>query len=391
MKLKKAMMSLAAATAAGLCISAYAANPEKGQSGTLNLTDPATNASVTVSGSTVTTNGGSWNSVPAAENGYMVIDCDAATSNEFTVTTATSNPIVQCDFELQVAPVPVSLRPSSAPGAQTAFCVCVDGPDTNFCAYVGGVWTNLTSASYPVPAVDAEYMLRVTFDYKSGKYVKFSVKDANGATWYELSDASSASWFATGSDAIGVSQYCFVGSGNVKSFAMAQSAVEAEVVVDPTTHKEVAIPEAQVAAVEALATEGGQTVAAVLATQATTKFPNLTVGGVTVADAIALGLIAPDNKGEMEVKQTSVKVSGNALAASSDIAINVNVAKPEGSNATIKYTLRGSRDGETFSDVNGYTDMDSVPTIPTSLIGTGDNKYLFFKVKVSVTYPTVNQ
>lgn len=388
MKLKKAMMSLAAATAAGLCISAYADNPEKGQSGKLNLADPVTNATAAASGSVLTTFGGNWiNTPPTAEDSYIVIDCEEGVTNEFTTTT-TTQPVVQCDFELQVAPVPENLRPESAPGAQTAFCVCVVGNATNFWAYVSSGWEKLEG--FTVPAAETDYSLRVTFDYKNTtKYVKFSVK-TEGSTYTDLHEYgdSTTIWFETAQAQAGVSQYCFVGSGKVKSFAMAQCAVEAEVVVDPSG-KEIAVPEAQVAAVAALAT-GSETVAQVLAATATTKFPGLTVEGVTVADAIALGLIAPDNKGEMEVKQTSVKVSGNALAASSDIAINVNVAKPEGSNATITYTLRGSTDGSTFEDVAGCTGLSEVPTIPTSLIGTGTGKYLFFKVKVSVEYPTAN-
>ena len=108
MKLEKAMTSLAVATAAGLCLSAFAG---QGQSGTLNLTDPVTNASVVASGDTLTTVGGAWNEAPSAEGGYMVIDCDAASSNEFTATT-TTGAVVQCDFDLQVAPVPASARPA---------------------------------------------------------------------------------------------------------------------------------------------------------------------------------------------------------------------------------------------------------------------------------------
>jgi len=384
-KLKKAMMSLAAATAAGLCISAYA--EEKGQSGTLNLT--AFGTQFTESAGLPTT--ASWNQVPAvetiSETPWFVIDCDAASSNEFAVT-ATTGAVVQCDFDLQVAPVPLSLRPASASGAQTAFCICTNataGGAAFFCAWVSSDWVALDG--FTVPPVDSEYSLRVTFDYKNGKYVKFSVKTSGD--WTELYEQGNSThkWFATGSGATGVSQYCFVGTGNVKSFTTAQADVVAESV--DVGGKDVAVPEAQVAAVEALATDGGQTVAQVLAADANDKFNTLAVAdGVTVADAIALGLIAPNSAGTaMEVKETSVKVSGNALAASSDIAINVNVAKPEGSNATITYTLLGSTDGSSFSAVPNYTGLSSVPTIPTSLIGTESGKYLFFKVKVSVTYP----
>ena len=169
---------------------------------------------------------------------------------------------------------------------------------------------------------------------------------------------------------------------NVASEAVVVDGVTAEkFAVDGVGN--VTIAEGQVAAVKDLAT-GGQTLADVLKAAASTKFSTVTAN-VNVADAIALGLVATNDLGVMVAKNPDVKVSGNALSSGSDVAIAVNVAKPAGSNAVIKYTLLGSENGTDFSEVSGYTDRDTVPTIPASIIGTGSGKYLFFKVKVSVT------
>lgn len=373
MKLKKAMMSLVAATAAGLCISAYADNPEKGQSGTLKLTDPVTTASAVVSDDTLTTTGGTWVNVPTAENGYMVIDCDAATSNEFTATSTTTGAVVQCDFDLQVAPVPLSLRPASAVGAQTAFCVCTnttDGGAMFFCAWVNSAWVVLDG--FTVPAVDTEYMLRVTFDYKNGKYVKFSVKTSGD--YVDLYDATPTNWFATGSAATGVSQYCFVGTGNVKSFALAQSDVEAEDAPvtppgggDPVT---IEIPE------EALAAVSGATTGA--------KVEELLKDGSNnqpqLNNYILFGL---DNTGAIKaeakpVSKISTVLDGGNIPLSFD---NLNVQNVPGT--TVKYTLKGRKtyngEWETLVNEGAASAMKITPENITA-------GYKFFKVSVDVSY-----
>ena len=372
MKLKKAMMSLVAATAAGLCISAYAANPEKGQSGTLNLTDPVTNASVVASGDTMTVVGGSWNEAPTVEEGWMVIDCDAATSNQFTATSATTGAVVQCDFDLQVAPVPLSLRPASAVGAQTAFCVCTnttDGGAMFFCALVGNEWKSFSGA---VPLVDSEYSLRVTFDYKNGKYVKFSVKTSGD--YVDLYDATPTNWFATGSAATGVSQYCFVGTGNVKSFAMAQSDVEAEdATITPPGGGEsvtIEIPE------EALAAVTGATTGA--------KVEELLKDGSNnqpqLNNYILFGL---DNTGAIKAEAMPVSKIDTVVDSSGNIPLsfnNLNVQKVAGT--TVTYTLKGrkSSNGDWTQLATGEA---SAMKITSANITDG---YKFFKVSVDVSY-----
>ena len=375
MKLEKVMTSLAVATAAGLCLSAFADNPEKGQSGTLNLTDPVTNASVVASGDTLTTVGGTWNEAPSAEGGYMVIDCDAASSNEFTATT-TTGAVVQCDFDLQVAPVPLSARPESAPGAQTAFCVCTNaiaGGAAFFCAYVGVAWTNLTG--FAVPASDAEYCLRVTFDYKSGKYVKFSVKLPASENYTDLGDGVT-SWFATGSAATGVSQYCFVGTGNVKSFATAQANVASEdaSVTPPGGGADVTIeiPEEALAAVPGATTEAKAT--ALMAESSVNSQPKL-------SNYILFGL---DNNGAIKEEAKPVSKIDTVVDGSGNIPLsfnNLNVQEVAGT--TVTYTLKGrklstDKDWDTLA-----TGAASAMKITTANINAG---YKFFKVSVDVSY-----
>ncbi len=380
MKLKKAMMSLAAATAAGLCISAYAANPEKGQSETLNLADPVTNATAVASGSTLTTTGGTWVNPPTAENSYIVIDCDAATSNEFTTTERTTEPVVQCDFELQVAPVPESLRPNDAPGAQTAFCVCVVGNDTNFWAYVSTGWEKLEG--FTVPAAETDYSLRVTFDYKNTtKYVKFSVK-TSGSTYTDLHEDgdSTTIWFETAQAQTGVNQYCFVGSGNVKSFAMAQSAVVAEEIpiVPPTGGDaiQIVIPE------EAIAAFGGESGSA--ATAATELVKPADNGKTVLENYVIFGQKALDKEITSDTKPVA-KIS-TKTDASGNIPLsfqNLDVKNVPGTS--VSYQLMGAASsGGTFYAVGAAVSNAADVKIPRN------TEYKVFKVQVNVNYNSPN-
>ena len=379
MKLKKAMMSLAAATAAGLCISAYAANPEKGQSGTLNLADPVTNATAVASGTTLTTTGGTWVNEPTAEAGYMVIDCDAATSNEFTTAARTTDPVVQCDFELQVAPVPSNLRPASAPGAQTAFCVCVDGAATNFCAYVSGGWKNL--AGFAVPAAETDYSLRVTFDYKNtSKYVKFSVK-TSGSTYTDLYDATGSAtdkWFVTASSNTGINQYCFVGSGNVKSFAMAQSAVEAEEIpiVPPTGGDaiQIVIPEEAIAAFG----DGDAATAATELVQTADNGKTVLENYVVFGQKALAGDITETTKPVAKIA-TKADASGNIPLSFQ----NLDVKNVPGTS--VSYQLMGAASSAgPFTAVGAAVSDAADVKIPSS------TSYKVFKVQVNVNYNSPN-
>jgi len=377
-KLKKAMMSLAAATAAGLCISAYAANPEKGQSGTLNLADPVTNATAVASGTTLTTNGGTWVNPPTAENSYIVIDCDAATSNEFTTTARTTDPVVQCDFELQVAPVPENLRPISAPGAQTAFCVCVVGTDTNFWAYVSSGWKKLEG--FTVPAAETDYSLRVTFDYKNTtKYVKFSVK-TSGSTYTDLDEygESTTIWFETAQAQTGVNQYCFVGSGNVKSFAMAQCAVEAEQI--PITPPSGGDPIPMVIPEEAVAAFGGGSAA----TAATELVKTADNGKTVLENYVVFGQKALDK----EITSTTKPVA--KISTKTDGAGNIplsfqNLDVKNVPGTSVSYQLMGATSsGGTFYAVGDPVSSADAVKIPS------DTSYKVFKVQVNVNYNSAN-
>ena len=376
------MTSLAVATAAGLCLSAFADNPEKGQSGTLNLTDPVTNASVVASGDTLTTVGGAWNEAPSAEGGYMVIDCDAASSNEFTATSATTGAVVQCDFDLQVAPVPLTARPASAPGAQTAFCVCTNataGGAAFFCAYVNNDWKQL--AGFDVPAADSDYSLRVTFDYKNGKYVKFSVKTTGAyINLYDAAGSASDIWFATGVASVvsGVSQYCFVGTGNVKSFAMAQSAVEAEQI--PITPPGGGDPIPMVIPEEAVVAFGGGS-AATAATELVKPAAN---GQTVLENYVVFGQKALDKDITSDTKPVA-KIATKA-DGSGNIPLsfqNLDVKNVPGTSVT--YQLMGADTaGGTFTEVGSPVSNAADVKIPS-----GTTKKVF-KVQVNVNYNSAN-
>ena len=385
MKLKKAMMSLAAATAAGLCISAYAANPEKGQSGTLNLTDYATQFTETAANHSGTSGTPRWNTVPDVETisdaSWFVIDCEASNSNAFT-SAITTGAVVQCDFELQCAPVPANLRPESAPGAQTAFCVCVDGATTNFCAYVSGGWTNLVGGmDFDVPAADTDYSLRVTFDYKNAtKYVKFSVK-TSGSTYTDLYDAAGSAtdkWFVTASSNTGVSQYCFVGTGNVKSFATAQANVAAEdIEITPPGGGDpipMVIPEEAVAAF-------GSGSAATAATELVKPAAN---GQTVLENYVVFGQKALDKEITSNTKPVA-KISTKA-DASGNIPLNFqNLDVKNVPGTSVSYQLMGADTaGGTFTEVGSPVNDAADVKIPS-----GTTKKVF-KVQVNVNYNSPN-
>ena len=125
MKLLKISSMMAAATAVGFCMSASATG--EGQSGKLELADPVTNVNVTATSPQTTY----WNTAPDIEgsgaDAYFDIDCDAATSNQFSAATRTSDKIVKCSFTLQPAPVPyTSSLPPPDDEAQVAFCIATN-------------------------------------------------------------------------------------------------------------------------------------------------------------------------------------------------------------------------------------------------------------------------
>ena len=367
MKLKKAMMSLAAATAAGLCISAYAG---QGQNGKLTLGQFEPQFEITAANAE-NPSGGSWNSTPGVVGQYIAIDCDEGQTNQFTATSVTTGAVVNCDFELQVAPVPANLRPASAPGAQTAFCVCVEGTTTNFCAFVNGVWKDLTGVD--VPAAETDYSLRVTFDYKSGKFVKFSVKTTGD--YVDLYGGTpSTNWFETGVAAgvTGVREYCFVGTGNVESFQAAQANVVAEaapVVIDGTP-VEINIPE------EAVAAFGGGGGAAAAATALAEKGDN---NATMLDNYILFGATS-----KAAVTSNTKPVAKPAIVADGDHNIPLGfenlVLKPV-VGATVKYQLKGAE-----TSAGPFSNVGNAETDAANLKIPANTSYRVFKVDVTVEY-----
>ena len=227
MKLTTITHMMAVAAAAGFCMSVAAG---EGQGGDLVLNGYVEQFKVTTANPVP--KGGAWNdnTPPEIDNSKFVIDTTPSTSNEFNYA-ETTDKMVQCDFNLAVAPVRAPLPPQSGV-TQAAFCVstnAVDGGACTFCAYVNGGWEAL--AGVDVPAYNEFYDMRMTFDYQNGRYVKFSVKTAGGE-YTDLCSAtnSAVKWFSTGFGAqtTGVKRYCFVGTGDVSSFSTAQSSIKAE-------------------------------------------------------------------------------------------------------------------------------------------------------------------
>ena len=371
MKLTKITSMMAAAVAVGFCMSAAAG---EGQSGKLELDNPTTNVNVTA---TALTGGGTWNTTPAVdpspavESSYIVIDCDAASSNQFTATTATSGKIVKCTFKLQAAPVPLPLsNPDS--NTQVAFCIATNttsGGAATFQAYVNNSWTTLTGAN--IPATDSEYTLTITFDYSgTTKYAKFTIGSTDLA-------ASGNSWLQTSKSSDSVQEYCFIGDGRLKSILTTGQDVTAEdISITPAgggTAKEIAVPEELVAALREASVADMGTKLSEDAGNGASLLENYVLFGVTSSDDVS-------STTKPEAKIATAKVDG-------DIPLNFqnldNRKTVDG--VTPKYQLQG-RTGSTGSWTNvgvAQTDPTAVK-IPASAINT--NNYRDFRVVVTFEY-----
>ena len=359
MKLTKITSMMAAATAVGFCMSASATG--EGRSGKLELDNPVTKVNVTTSSAT----GGSWNNpAPATESSYFVIDCDAATSNQFNATSVTTGKVVKCTFTLQAAPVPM---PLSVPdnNTQVAFCIATNttsGGAARFQAYVNNVWTNLTGAT--IPATESEYTLTITFDYsESTTYAKFTIGNTDLT-------ASEVSWFPTSkSGSTGVQQYCFIGEGNLKSFLTTDQNIKAEeetITIGGNTVT-IGIPE------EVVQTIGGgnsSTAAAALAV-------NGSNGQLQLDNYVIYGL-----DGEGNIKQEAKPVAkADAATTGGGIKLNFeNVAANQVTGTTIKYTLLG----KTNSSAGNWNTVVGPTTDKDAMVIPSDTSYRIFKVEVTV-------
>lgn len=368
MKLTKITSMMAAVATAGFCMSAVAG---EGQSGKLELDNPATNVNVTA---TALTGGGTWNTTPAVVSPYIVIDCDAASSNQFSAANATTGKVVKCTFTLQAAPVPLPLsNPDS--NTQVAFCIATNttsGGAATFQAYVNNSWTTLTGAN--IPATDSEYTLTITFDYSdsSTKYAKFTIGNT------DLGVSGGDTWFPTSkSGSTGVQQYCFIGEGGVKSFLTTDQNIAAEDInITPPgggTAKEIAVPEELVAALREASVADMGTELSADAGNGASLLENYVLFGVTSSGDVS-------STTKPEAKIATAKVAG-------DIPLNFqnldNRKTVDG--VTPKYQLQG-RTGSTGSWTN-VGDAQTDPTavkIPASAINT--NNYRDFRVVVTFEY-----
>jgi len=377
-KLIKVISVATAVATACFCMSAVAAGTE-GQSGKLTLTTPAvTNVNVTAT----STEGGSWNTNVTGvakierDGEYMVIDCDAASSNLFTAASRTTNEIVKCSFTLQPAPVPHtgSDLPIPDASAQVAFCIATNtasGGASAFYAYVGS-WTQLTNST---ANLSSDYILTITFDYTgSSKYAKFSIGDT------DLLDASDNKWFSIGTAANGVQKYCFVGNGNLKSFVTTGQDVAAEEIhITPPgseSSKPIDVPEELVSSVRT-AIGGGATSEQIAAMLVSTDTGN----HATLIDNYVLFGATTTN----DTKAATVPVAKPAVKSTDgNIPLTFNIpleGRAAAVGATVTYQLMGATSSAgPFSAVGDSTTDANALKIPTG------TSYKVFKVTVSVAY-----
>ena len=348
---------MAVAVAAGFCMSVNATVPAgEGKNGNLELTAPATNVNVTTSAAT----GGSWSTSPDTEGAYFVIDCDAATSNQFTAT-RTTDKIVKCAFTLKPAPVPYTdSLPEPDNNAQVAFCIATNttsGGAATLNAYVSGGWTNLTGT---IPS--AEYTLTITFDYTGAtKYAKFAIDGV------DLTNGGEA-WFPIAASATGVKDYCFIGSGDLKSILTTGQDVTAEqenITIGGATVR-IGIPE------EVVTKIGGGSSSTAAATLATTGSNNLTM----LDNYVIFGLDGNT------IKQDAKPVAKAATSTTNgDIKLNfTNVAANEVSGTTIKYTLKG----KTLSSDASWSIVVDHTTDKEAMVIPANTPYRIFTVEVTV-------
>ena len=370
MKLTTIMRIIAVAAATGFCMSVGAG---EGKDDNLILNSYVEQFKVTTANPTPSPGVWSNNAHPEIANSKFVIDCDAATSNEFIYSSSTTDQMVKCEFNLAVAPVPVPLA-AQRDITQAAFCIstnAAEGGKSEFCAYVNGRWETL--AGVDVPAIMSFYDLRMTFDYKNGRFVKFSVK-TGGNDYDDLYSATNSAlkWFFTGfgEETKGVSRYCFIGTGDVTSFSTAQASIAAET-VNVKDAGNVTVPEDVVAVIDIAS---GKTLADVLAEQ--------DEGGNTVLDNIVLGLRTSEG-----LKDDGNLITSSADAGSADatkIKLGLNATPPEITGAEVSYQLYGSDTGvfgEEAVAVGFPTSNPAELAIP--LNGT---IYKYYKVKATITY-----
>lgn len=302
------------------------------------------------------------------KDGKFEIDSDIDNPVTFEATAAATELRSKVTFTLDPAPVPPAVLPTKAKllesGAKVAFAI-VKGDSANaFQAWVGGGdWVLLSGA----PG-DTEYTLVMDFDNRDGNKVRFTV----GETVLTGDGATTDGWFDYGSTAI-AKNIDFVGSATFSSLVGNQIALVSEVV--PVGGGTIEIREADI---DKFNVPDGGTLETYIATDADKAFSGTWIGpaGVTVGEAYALGLVAEDSTTHKMAPVNGGKLVAKAIAGANDsdgIKVGLNVTPPEGTGATIEYSILNGAE-----KVNVGNNL----VIPTSKIGTGSIKT--FKVQAKV-------
>lgn len=283
--------------------------------------------------------------------------------------------LARVTFELDPSVVPFSARPTDLDGVKVAFALCENeaGNATNFCAWTGSNWTDL---NFAIPT--DTYTLTMNFNESDGtaKKVQFSIDDAEPSAWFTYPSTLYGQ----------KPQVDFVGSGKITQLAAAQlKLVSADVDFNGQSVK---IAGDDMDAMNALIQPGGSIETALaLPVKQTVTGGAITIDSscpLTTAEAYAIGLIANESGTMVAKADGTFKVKADATATTTS-GIKVGFATPLTANdktARISYTLKGSKDGTSWSDSLGgpWNDPDDI-VIPTAKVTEG---YRYFKVVTTV-------
>ena len=319
------------------------------------------------------------------------IDSDLENPVTFTAASTFAQSVAKVSFNLDAAVVPFGALQTfddQQTPPKVAFALyqsAENGSTTNFTAWVGNGWINLSGCSQ-IPDEGNAYALIMEFDNQTtdSNKVRFSI--GQGATTNVLNGtgADAENWFSYSSRVTGEVAVNFVGCGKVASFLGQQFVVGGEIVVIGGKGDVVVNAEAKTA-FEKTITSG--TVGAFLAQDATTAFENSHFqSGLKVGEAYALGLLVVGTDGVTPRDEGKLKVVADAQASTTGgIPVKLNIVPPTDSGATITYQVKGSADGTDYVNVGDpVTDKDQIK-IPTDYVdATGTYKYRFFKVITNV-------
>ena len=321
--------------------------------------------------------GGESTFEPTSDN-KIEIDSEISDPVSFVLksdTKALTTTLARVTFELDPAVVPFSARPTDLENVKVAFALCEEasGADTNFYAWVNGDWNKL---NFTIPTDTYELTMSFNESDSTAKKVQFS-KGTQVSDWYNYTEG------------LGKPQIDFVGSGKITQLAAAQlKFVSADVDFNGQSVK---IAGDDMDAMKKLVTLDGETLETALAKPVSEKVVGIVdTCNLTVAEAYAIGLIANEGGTMVAKADGTFKVKADATATTTS-GIKVGFATPLTANdktASISYTLKGSKDGTSWSDSLGgpWNDPDDI-VIPTAKVTEG---FRYFKVVTTVDLTTKN-